>query len=184
MVVRVDRASNQQERLGATSKAPRWCIAFKYPAEQGTTVLRGVDWQVGKGGTLTPRATMDPIFSSPAPPSSTRRCTTSRRFGARTFASETQVVIEKAGEIIPQVDQGRGRRRSAAARPRKITAPTEVSRECDGVVEQEGPKLYCINPECPAQLRERIQVVRRAAGRWTSTAWARSSSISSSTRVW
>ncbi|MHC5005138.1 MAG: NAD-dependent DNA ligase LigA, partial [Planctomycetota bacterium] len=53
MVVRVDRF-DRQAQLGATSKAPRWCIAFKYPAEQGTTVLEQVEWQVGKGGTLTP----------------------------------------------------------------------------------------------------------------------------------
>ena len=57
MVVRVD-AFAMQERLGATSKAPRWCVAFKYPADQGETVLEEVTWQVGKGGTLTPRATM------------------------------------------------------------------------------------------------------------------------------
>ena len=61
MVVRVDRF-DYQFQLGATSKAPRWCIAFKYPAEQGTTILKKVQWQVGKNGTLTPRATMEPIF--------------------------------------------------------------------------------------------------------------------------
>ncbi len=59
MVVRLDRF-DLQDRLGATSKAPRWCIAYKYPAEQGTTKLLDVQWQVGKAGTLTPRATMAP----------------------------------------------------------------------------------------------------------------------------
>ena len=61
MVIRVDRF-DLQEQLGSTSKAPRWCIAYKYPAEQGITTLERIDWQVGKGGTLTPRATMQPIF--------------------------------------------------------------------------------------------------------------------------
>ncbi|MCA9286059.1 MAG: NAD-dependent DNA ligase LigA, partial [Phycisphaerales bacterium] len=61
MVVKVDRF-DQQEILGSTSKSPRWCIAFKYPAEQVVTKLLKVDWQVGKGGTLTPRATMEPVF--------------------------------------------------------------------------------------------------------------------------
>ena len=61
MVVRVDSFA-EQSRLGSTSKSPRWCIAFKYPAEQGTTRLISVGWQVGKNGTLTPRATMEPIF--------------------------------------------------------------------------------------------------------------------------
>ena len=62
MVVRVDSFEGQ-DMLGATSKSPRWCIAFKYPAEQGVTRLTAVDWQVGKNGTLTPRATMGPNFS-------------------------------------------------------------------------------------------------------------------------
>ena len=51
-----------QEQLGATRKSPRWCIAYKYAAEQAVTTLLKVDWQVGKTGKLTPRATMEPVF--------------------------------------------------------------------------------------------------------------------------
>ena len=64
MVMKVDSFA-QRQRLGETSKAPRWVIAFKYPAEQVQTVLRAVDWQVGKGGTLTPVARLDPVFVDP-----------------------------------------------------------------------------------------------------------------------
>jgi DNA ligase (NAD+) len=152
MVVRLDRF-DQQEALGATSKAPRWCIAFKYPAEQATTVLRRVDWQVGKGGTLTPRATMDPVFlaGTTVQHATLHNIEEIRRKDIR--VGDT-VVIEKAGEIIPQVvevDRSRRRRRSAEIEPpRRCPA-------CEGVVEQEGPKLYCVNPECPAQFREKLK---------------------------
>ena len=61
MVVRIDRF-DEQEKLGFTSKSPRWAVAFKYPAEQKETVLEKVEWQVGKGGTITPRATMKAVF--------------------------------------------------------------------------------------------------------------------------
>src|SRR5207248_530871 len=61
MVIKLDSFA-QRERLGATSKAPRWVIAYKYAAEQAQTTIRAVDWQVGKGGTLTPVARLDPVF--------------------------------------------------------------------------------------------------------------------------
>ncbi|MHC4107193.1 MAG: NAD-dependent DNA ligase LigA [Planctomycetota bacterium] len=152
MVVRVDRW-DQQQRLGATSKAPRWCIAFKYPAEQGTTVLKQVDWQVGKGGTLTPRATMEPIFlaGTTVQHATLHNIDEIRRKDIRV---SDHVVIEKAGEIIPQVVRVVTGKRKKGTRP---IAPPKQCPECGGVVEQEGPKLYCVNPECPAQFREKVK---------------------------
>ena len=152
MVVRVDRF-DQQEELGATSKAPRWCIAFKYPAEQAETRLLRVDWQVGKGGTLTPRATMDPVFVSgtTVQHATLHNIEEIRRKDVRVG---DLVVVEKAGEIIPQVIEARVGARTGEER--EIVAP-EACPECTGVVEQEGPKLYCTNPECPAQFRERLK---------------------------
>jgi DNA ligase (NAD+) len=152
MVVRVDRF-DLQELLGATSKSPRWCIAFKYPAEQGITKLLKVDWQVGKGGTLTPRATMEPIFiaGTTVQHATLHNIEEIRRKDIRIGDA---VVIEKAGEIIPQVvraveDKRNGKEKSIAP-PRKCPA-------CAGVVEQEGPKLFCVNPECPEQFREKLK---------------------------
>ncbi|MFM8733079.1 MAG: NAD-dependent DNA ligase LigA, partial [Phycisphaerales bacterium] len=60
MVVKVDAFADQRE-LGVTAKSPRWAVAFKYPAERRPTVLERIDWEVGKGGTLTPRAIMAPV---------------------------------------------------------------------------------------------------------------------------
>ncbi len=152
MVVRVDRF-DLQAKLGATSKAPRWCIAFKYPAEQGITVLKRVDWQVGKNGTLTPRATMEPIFlaGTTVQHATLHNIEEIRRKDIRLGDS---VVIEKAGEIIPQVVRPVLDKRSG--KEKRIVAPKKCP-DCGGVVEQEGPKLYCVNPECPAQFREKLK---------------------------
>lgn len=152
MVVRVDRF-DLQAKLGATSKAPRWCIAFKYPAEQGITVLKRVDWQVGKNGTLTPRATMEPIFlaGTTVQHATLHNIEEIRRKDIRLGDS---VVIEKAGEIIPQVVRPILEKRSG--KEKRIVAPKKCP-DCGGVVEQEGPKLYCVNPECPAQFREKLK---------------------------
>ena len=152
IVIRVDRF-DQQEELGSTSKAPRWCIAYKYPAEQGVTKLIKVDWQVGKNGTLTPRATMEPIFLAG---------TTVQHATLHNIEEITRkdirvgdaVVIEKAGEIIPQVLRVVAEKRTG--KEKKIHAP-EKCPACGGVTEREGPRVFCVNPECPAQFREKLQ---------------------------
>ncbi|MCH8004710.1 MAG: NAD-dependent DNA ligase LigA [Planctomycetes bacterium] len=152
IVVRVDRIDFQQ-KLGATSKAPRWCVAFKYPPEQATTRLTQVDWQVGKGGTLTPRATMEPILLAGT---TVRHATLHniQEIRRKDIRLGDTVLIEKAGDIIPQVvrvltDKRRGK-------PKRIAAPRRCP-ACGGRVEQEGPKIYCVNPECPAQFREKVK---------------------------
>ncbi len=151
MVVRVDRFDRQDD-LGATSKAPRWCIAFKYPAEQRATVLQRVDWQVGKGGTLTPRATMEPVDLAGT---SVSHATLHNieEIQRKDIRIGDTVVVEKAGEVIPQVVRVETGKRRGDEKP--ITAPKKCP-ECHGVVEREGPRIYCVNPECPAQFREKI----------------------------
>ncbi|MEX0586399.1 MAG: NAD-dependent DNA ligase LigA, partial [Pirellulales bacterium] len=194
VVVRVDRI-DLQEQLGYTSKFPRWCIAYKYAAEQAITKLIGVDWQVGKSGKLTPRANMEPIFvaGTTVQHASLHNLGEVRRKDIR--IGDT-VIIEKAGEIIPQVVRVVLDKRPAGLRP---MAPPKKCTECGGEIEiefdqrrvheiesheakvdrekaraaKEGRKpetisapeplseadesgRYCINPECPAQFRERI----------------------------
>ncbi len=152
MVVRVDSFS-EQVKLGSTSKSPRWCIAFKYPAEQGTTRLTTVDWQIGKNGTLTPRATMDPIFLAGT---TVQHATLHNieEIHRKDIRIGDEVVVEKAGEIIPQVVSAKIDTRDGS---QVQIEPPEVCPECAGPVEQEGPKLYCVNPECPAQFREKVK---------------------------
>ncbi|MDP7009589.1 MAG: NAD-dependent DNA ligase LigA [Phycisphaerales bacterium] len=152
MVIRVDSFEGQK-KLGSTAKSPRWCIAFKYPAEQGKTLLKQVDWQVGKNGTLTPRATMEPIFLA----GTTVQHATLHNIDEihrKDIRVGDQVVVEKAGEIIPQVIGAVEFERDGTQQ--KIVTPSQCP-VCEGPVEKEGPKLYCVNPECPAQFREKVK---------------------------
>ncbi|MEM9414234.1 MAG: NAD-dependent DNA ligase LigA [Planctomycetota bacterium] len=101
VVIKVNRY-DQQQQLGANSKAPRWCIAYKFAAEQATTKLLEVNWQVGKTGKLTPRATMEPVFLA----GTTVTHATLHNYGEvlrKGIMLGDTVTIEKAGEIIPQV---------------------------------------------------------------------------------
>jgi DNA ligase (NAD+) len=158
VVVKVDQYKFQ-DQLGATSKSPRWCIAYKYAAEQATTKLLDVQWQVGKTGKLTPRATMQPVFLA----GTTVQHASLHNAGEiarKDIRLGDTVVIEKAGEIIPQVVRVLTDKRDKQSKP--ITVPARCP-ECGGPVEVDGvPNTaaetgrFCVNPECPAQLRERL----------------------------
>ena len=152
MVVRIDRF-DEQEKLGFTSKSPRWAVAFKYQAEQKETVLEKVEWQVGKGGTITPRATMKAVFVAG---STVKHATLHNieEIQRRDLRIGDHVVVEKAGEIIPQVVRAVVEKRTGHETP--IDAPTACP-VCKGEVEREGPKLFCANPMCSARFRERLK---------------------------
>ena len=152
MVVRIDRF-DEQEKLGFTAKSPRWAVAFKYPAEQKETVLERVEWQVGKGGTITPRATMKAVFVAG---STVKHATLHNieEIQRRDLRIGDHVVVEKAGEIIPQVVRAVVEKRTGHEKP--IEPPTACP-ICKGEVEREGPKLFCANPMCSARFRERLK---------------------------
>ena len=152
MVVRVDNFA-EQELLGVTGKSPRWITAFKYPAQREVTTLVHVDWQVGKGGTLTPRATMEPVVVSGSKVShaTLHNIEEIRRKDIRIG---DRVEVEKAGEVIPQVVAPVLSARVGTERP--IEPPTECP-SCGGPIIQEGPKLFCANANCPAQFLERLK---------------------------
>jgi DNA ligase (NAD+) len=170
MVVRVD-SYEQQQRLGTTSKSPRWVIAYKYPAERATTRLVRVDHQVGKTGKVTPRAAMEPVVLA----GTTVQHATLHNYGRIRDASTEEplvrtdirvgdiVWVEKAGEIIPQVVGVLLSKRPNDARPIEAPGACPV---CKGTVEVEPPEAAdnpalettrrCVNPECPAQVREKL----------------------------
>jgi DNA ligase (NAD+) len=153
LVIKVD-ALDQRDALGSTSRYPRWCIAYKFAAERAESVLLKVDYQVGKLGTITPRAVMKPVHLSG---------TTVRHASLHNFDQVDRldvrigdtVVIEKAGEIIPQVVEVLTDKRPKDAK--RLRRPTRCP-VCKGVVEQDEGGVYirCINPTCPAQLKERL----------------------------
>ena len=153
LVIKVDELA-LRERLGATSRYPRWCIAYKYAAEQAETRLIDVDFQVGKLGTITPRAIMEPVQLAG---------TTVRHASLHNFDQVERldlhygdtVVVEKAGEIIPQVVRVVVERRRVGAK--KVTPPAVCPVCGDPVVRDEGGVyIRCVNVQCPAQIRERL----------------------------
>jgi len=154
MVIKVDRL-DWRERLGATARYPRWCVAFKFEAERAVTKLLDVVAQVGKLGTLTPVAVLEPVQLSGTTVSraSLHNFDQIERLGVRIGDS---VMVEKAGEIIPQVVGVDERKRPKDAKP--IARPKKCP-ECGGRVVQDegGVFLRCANPECPAQLKERLR---------------------------
>ncbi len=163
MVVRVDSFAHQSE-LGVTSKSPRWCIAYKYPAERKQTVLEKIEPQVGKTGRITPRATLKPILLA----GTTVRHATLHNYGQiaeKDLRPGDTVIVEKAGEIIPQVIEVVDLQSPERKRRAKVKAP-DTCPACEGPTEVEPDESArntkqetgrrCINPECPAQVREKL----------------------------
>jgi DNA ligase (NAD+) len=159
MVVRVD-SFEQQAALGSTSKSPRWCVAYKYPAERKPTLLKDVEHQVGKTGRITPRAIMEPVLLA----GTKVQHASLHNYGlaaARDIRIGDMVIVEKAGEIIPQVIEPALAERGRHGRVRKIKPPDECP-ICNGTVEIETDEAgketgrRCVNPECPAQVREKL----------------------------
>ncbi|MHC4981672.1 MAG: NAD-dependent DNA ligase LigA [Planctomycetota bacterium] len=154
MVVKVDELA-LRERLGATSKYPRWCIAYKYQAERAETALRSVDFQVGRLGTITPVAHFEPVQLSGTTVSNASLHNFDQIERLNVRVGDT-IVVEKAGEIIPQVVQvlhdKRPRGATAIAPPKKCPSCRRATARDEG-----GVYLRCINPACPAQIRERLR---------------------------
>lgn len=151
VVVKVD-SIEQQEKLGWTAKAPRWAIAFKYPARQSSTVLENIEVQVGRTGALTPVAHLKPVLIGGVTVS---RATLHNedeieRLGV---AIGDTVLVERSGDVIPKivrvVEQGQDRR------PFHMPSVCPI---CGGhVVREEGEAaVRCVNTNCPARLRESL----------------------------
>lgn len=153
LVIKVNRL-DWQAALGATAKAPRWVTAYKFSAEQATTRLVSVDWQVGRTGVITPVANLEPVYLSGTTVSraTLHNLDEIARLGVR---AGDQVVIEKGGEIIPKVVRALDSLRTGEERI--ITAP-ERCPVCGGETQREEGEvaLRCVSMACPAQLRERL----------------------------
>lgn len=154
IVVKVD-AFSQREKLGATSKSPRWLVAYKYETEQQPTVLKEVRWQVGKGGNLTPVGVLEPVFISGVTVTNVTLHNIDQVKRLDLHLGDT-VVVERAGEVIPYVADVLTDKRPKKADP--IEAPGKCP-SCNSKVEREAdtPYIRCVNPACPAQRKERLR---------------------------
>lgn len=161
VVIRVN-ALGQQAALGMTSKSPRWIVAYKFPAERKPTTLLAVAHQVGKTGKITPRATLEPVLLA----GTTVSHATLHNYGMvrqRDLHIGDTVEVEKAGEIIPQVIGVVKAKRPKNAKP---VLPPDACPVCDSPLEIEPHEAHkepakettrrCVNPECPAQVREKL----------------------------
>jgi DNA ligase (NAD+) len=198
MVMKVDSFA-ARDALGTTSKSPRWLIAYKYETEQQPTTVNDVRWQVGKGGSLTPVADLEPVFIGGVTVThvSLHNIDQIERLGVH-FGDT--VIVERAGEVIPYVVEVVKEKRPAHAKP--VKAPTHcpvcktkaeyeelpeetvayrcVNTACDDFytrhkvkktkvpegcpvcsqkveVLEIGIDIYCPNPACPAQVKERLR---------------------------
>jgi DNA ligase (NAD+) len=154
MVVKLNNLE-QRDILGSSSRSPRWCISYKFAAEQAETKVESIEVQVGKGGTLTPVANLTPVLLAG---------TTVRRASLHNFDQIERldvrvgdtVIIEKAGEIIPQVVEVKKEQRTRGTKP--VEPPTKCP-NCGGEVKKdaEGVFMRCVNPHCLGQLKQRLR---------------------------
>ncbi|MBO0477564.1 NAD-dependent DNA ligase LigA [Vagococcus sp. DIV0080] len=151
IVIKVNDFQAQQE-IGYTVKAPRWAIAYKFPAEEAETVIRDIEWTVGRTGVVTPTAVMDPV--------SLAGTTVARAslhnmdlIMEKDIRLLDHVMIHKAGDIIPEVTRVLTEKRDDTSVSYEF--PTHCP-TCESELEriESEVALRCMNPMCPAQIKE------------------------------
>ncbi len=150
MVIKV-RDFKTRERLGATDRFPRWAMAYKFAAEEATTVLRDVTWEVGRTGKLTPRAHLDAVELCGA----TVRHATLNNWGdicRKKVGIGSRVFIRRSNDVIPEI--------LGAVEENEIECPIEkpvLCPACGAVVEERGAHIFCTNTlSCPPQISASI----------------------------
>lgn len=144
-----------RQRLGERTKTPKWAIAYKYPAEEMTTVLREIQLQTGRTGRVTPVAVFDPVQLAGT---TVQKATlnNAQYIKALDCRIGDTIVVFKSGDIIPQVRRVEFDKRPAGTAPFDLAAMR--CPECGGALASENGSvdLYCQNPACPAKAVQRI----------------------------
>src|SRR6202790_2890101 len=151
IVIKVNEIAQQQE-LGFTSKAPRWAVAYKYPARQETTIVNDVIFQVGRTGTLTPVAVLEPVQVGGVivARSTLHNMDEIARLGLH--IGDT-VIVERAGEMIPHVIKV-----VKEGKPRREIVVPERCPECHSHIHKDPEEVAyrCVNASCPAKRKESL----------------------------
>ena len=154
LVVKVNRF-DYQRHLGDVGREPRWAVAYKFPAEQATTTLLDVRFNVGRTGSINPYAVLEPVYVGGA---TVRQATLHNEDYIKKMRLKVgdKVVVERAGEVIPQVVEPLEDQRGCGEH--EIHMPT-MCPSCDQpIVHREGEAMsYCVNASCPAQLVRLIE---------------------------
>lgn len=154
VVIKLD-SLEQQSKVGAIAKSPRWAIAYKFKAKQATTKLKSITLQVGRIGTITPVAELEPVFLAG---STISRATlhNSDEIERKDIREGDYVKIEKGGDVIPKVVEVVLDQRPANSRPFKMP---EMCPVCGTALHRpEGEaNYYCTNSICPAQVQGRME---------------------------
>jgi DNA ligase (NAD+) len=156
VVLKVDDLRLQQE-LGETSRAPRWAIAWKFPAEEAVTTLLGITVQVGRTGKITPVAELEPRMLEGTEVARATLHNPGFVHDLDLRVGDT-VVVHKSGGIIPEILRVLASERPEGAEP---WPEPERCPACDAELVVDGANLRCVNPDCPAQRLERL-------GHWAS----------------
>lgn len=153
VVVKINNVS-QQEQLGSTAKSPRWAVAFKFAAEQGVTQVHDITVQVGRTGVLTPLAQLEPLRIAG---STVSRATLHNEdiVRAKDIRIGDYVVIQKAGDVIPEVVRPLPERRTGSERA--FSMPSQCP-SCGSTVHRapDEAAVRCVNTDCPAQRFENL----------------------------
>lgn len=151
IVIKVD-SLEQQEQLGFTAKSPRWAIAYKFPAEEVVTKLIDIELSIGRTGVITPTAILEPVKVAG---STVKRASLHNEdlIREKDIKLGDYVTIRKAGDIIPEVVNVLEERRTGEEQ--EFTMPSGCP-ECESALVrlEDEVALRCINPKCPAQIRE------------------------------
>ena len=153
-VLKVDRFADRT-RLGETVKVPKWAVAYKYPPEQKETLLRGITIQVGRTGVLTPNAELDPVRLAGTTVS--RATLHNRKFIEQLdIRIGDTVVVQKAGDIIPEVVRVIASKRGEGSVPYEMPL---LCPECGTAVvsDESGIAVRCVNPTCPAKIQRQLE---------------------------
>lgn len=155
-VIKVDKLQ-QQEELGVKSRTPRWAMAYKFPAQEMSTRVLDVEFQVGRTGTITPVARLEPVFVGGVTVSNAtlHNMDEVERLGLRIGH---KVVIRRAGDVIPKVVKVIGESTKSKPKTRAIKLPKQCP-ACGSAIEKDGDVLYrCVGGIiCPAQRKESIK---------------------------